>query len=159
MAREDYRFTRREIREALGWSDFQVKTHLWKLTELEYVVVHQGGRGRTLVYELLWHGEGADGGRFLLKLLDVDTLQKHAYDRNLEGSRGHLEGRKRDLEGSRSPQSAPKEGSSRVGKSAGTPSEQDTSAAGPTKGPESTSGRKTSAALSYPETLAARSPR
>jgi hypothetical protein len=32
MERPDFLFSRRQVREALGWSDFQVKTHLARLT-------------------------------------------------------------------------------------------------------------------------------
>jgi hypothetical protein len=45
-------FTRRQIREACGWSDFQVKTHLGELVELEYLYVAEGRKGKEYVYEL-----------------------------------------------------------------------------------------------------------
>ena len=48
----DYRFSRRDVRQFTGWSDSQVKRHLHKLEELEYLIVHHGGRGQSLVYEL-----------------------------------------------------------------------------------------------------------
>jgi DNA primase len=37
ITRSDYRFSRRDVREHAGWSDFQVKMHMHKLEELEYV--------------------------------------------------------------------------------------------------------------------------
>ena len=42
--REHVRFTRREVREHTGWGHTQVKVHMQRLEELEYVLVH---RGRT----------------------------------------------------------------------------------------------------------------
>jgi len=45
-------FTRRAIREACGWSDFQVKTHLGELVELEYLWAVTGRKGKEYVYEL-----------------------------------------------------------------------------------------------------------
>jgi DNA primase len=48
MAQADYRFSRRDVREASGWTDFQVKTHMHKLEAMEYVLVHRGGRGQSL---------------------------------------------------------------------------------------------------------------
>jgi hypothetical protein len=48
----EFRFTRREVREACGWSDFQVKTHLGELVELEYLGVVAGRKGQEYVYEL-----------------------------------------------------------------------------------------------------------
>jgi DNA primase len=52
MERTDYRFSRRDVRRHTGWSDAQLKRHLHKLEELEYLVVHRGGRGQSFVYEL-----------------------------------------------------------------------------------------------------------
>ncbi len=47
-----YRFTRRDIREFSGWSDFQVKTHIQELTDLEYLYSVTGKKGKEYVYEL-----------------------------------------------------------------------------------------------------------
>ena len=66
----EFRFTRRDVRQSLGWTDFQVHTHLNRLTELEYVLVHRGKRGRSYVYELLYGGEGSGGRHFLMGLAD-----------------------------------------------------------------------------------------
>ena len=35
------------------------------LVELEYLLVHRGGRGQSFVYELVCDGEGEDGAPFL----------------------------------------------------------------------------------------------
>ncbi|XZE20557.1 hypothetical protein SH449x_000432 [Pirellulaceae bacterium SH449] len=48
----EVRFTRREFREAGGWSDNQLRVHLDRLIGLEHVVVHRGRQGSTYVYEL-----------------------------------------------------------------------------------------------------------
>lgn len=98
ITRADYRFSRREVREHAGWSDFQVKMHMHKLEELEYVLVHRGGRGQSFVYELLYDGAGRDGKPFLMGLVDVQTL-RHTYD-------GKKEHRKPQLEHPSSPQVA-----------------------------------------------------
>jgi len=68
------RFTQREFREAFGWSDFQIRKHLARLVELEYVVVHRTGYGNQREYELLYDGQGRDGERFLLGLVDTGKL-------------------------------------------------------------------------------------
>jgi hypothetical protein len=49
---KEYRFTRREVREAAGWSDFAVKTHLGELEDLEYLFTVAGRKGKEYVYEL-----------------------------------------------------------------------------------------------------------
>jgi hypothetical protein len=53
LDRADYRFSRRDVREYTNWGPTQVHVHLKRLEELEYLVVHRGDRGRSLVYELL----------------------------------------------------------------------------------------------------------
>jgi hypothetical protein len=79
IMRTDTRFSRRDIREYTGWSDFQVKMHMHKLEALEYVLVHRGGRGQSFVYELLYDGAGRDGAPFLMGLIDGQALRR-AYD-------------------------------------------------------------------------------
>lgn len=47
------RFNRRDIREAIGWSDSQIKAHIKQLEDLEYLHVGRGERGKTFRYELV----------------------------------------------------------------------------------------------------------
>ncbi len=54
--REDFRFSRRDVRDATQWGHTQLKIHLHRLEELEYLIVHRGGRGQSFVYELNWSG-------------------------------------------------------------------------------------------------------
>jgi hypothetical protein len=97
IGREDYRFTQRDARTFSGWTDVQVKRHLAKLVDLEYVLVHRGGRGQSFVYELLYDGQGADGSRFMLGLIETSKLYDADRDRQNE-SRDHEKG-DRDLSG------------------------------------------------------------
>jgi hypothetical protein len=61
--REDFRFSRRDVREYTAWGNTQLKIHLHRLEELEYLIVHKGGRGQSFVYELNWSGsEGEKSG-------------------------------------------------------------------------------------------------
>jgi hypothetical protein len=105
ITRTDYRFSRRDVREHAGWSDFQVKMHMHKLEELEYVLVHRGGRGQSFVYELLYDGAGQNGQPFLMGLLDVDTL-RCVYDGKKEHRKSDLEHREANVEHPSSPQRA-----------------------------------------------------
>ena len=111
VAVEDLRFTRREVREATGWSDLQVKKHMQRLTDLEYLLVHRGGRGESLVYELIYQGEGADGEPFLLGLSDLNAL---GYD-------GEKEPLNANPEPSKSPQRAAKAPPSGIGENGAKP--------------------------------------
>lgn len=81
--RADYRFSRREVREYTRWGDTQLKLHLGRLTELEYLLVHRGGRGQSFEYELLYDGE-RDTARHLSGLIDVEAL-RCAYDARRSG--------------------------------------------------------------------------
>lgn len=71
------RFSRREIRSFTDWGNTQLKIHCQRLEEMEYLIIHKGGRGTPLVYELAWQGEGDDGENFLLGL---NGLQNLGYD-------------------------------------------------------------------------------
>jgi len=85
MERSDYRFSRRDVREATGWGDTQLKTHLHRLEELEYLLIHRGGRGQSIVYELVFT-RPQDGGKPVLGgLIDVEKLSKNGYDGNKSG--------------------------------------------------------------------------
>jgi hypothetical protein len=98
MDRAEFRFTRRDVRAQAGWSDFQVRVHLGRLVELEYVLVHRGGRGQSFVYELLYDGGGEDGRPHLIGLTDPATLTEN-YDANIEGPEAGIEGPTRGQRG------------------------------------------------------------
>jgi len=70
------RFTRRDIREFSGWSDFQVKTHIGELEDLEYLYSVTGKKGKEYVYELAAPEGGEDGKPFLAGLTATETLVK-----------------------------------------------------------------------------------
>jgi hypothetical protein len=73
IGQKDYRFSRREFRESIGWSDFQVRMHLSKLVAMEYVLVHHGKQGRSYLYELIYAGQGRDGRPFVLGLAELEA--------------------------------------------------------------------------------------
>ena len=75
-----YRFSRKDVRHRSGWTDFQVKKHMQRLEEMEYVLVHSGGRGKSIVYELLYQGEGNNGQPFLMGLINPKKLKSNRYD-------------------------------------------------------------------------------
>ena len=97
IERTEYRFSRREVRAATGWGDTQLRLHLGRLEELEYLLAHRGGRGQSFVYELVFAVEG-DGSRPVMpglidiERLRVETLGGHRYDGNLAGVKGGFAG-------------------------------------------------------------------
>jgi DNA primase catalytic core len=75
VKRCDFRFSRRAARQATGLSDTQLRLHLARLVELEYLLVHRGMRGQSFEYELLYDGAGADERAFVPGLIDVEALK------------------------------------------------------------------------------------
>lgn len=75
LAQSDFAFTRRQAREAVGWGDSQLKVHLDRLVDLEFLLAHRGKQGQTYRYELLYQGEDAEGRIRLLGLIDGASLQ------------------------------------------------------------------------------------
>jgi len=96
VKRGELRFTRRQIRAATGWGDTQLKVHLSRLAELEYVLIHRVKAGQGYEYELLWDGEGEAGDRFVMGLSAPDA---HAYDGKRSGAAGRRSAPGRGLAG------------------------------------------------------------
>ena len=84
-------FTRRELHGACGWSFTQLRIHLERLIEQEYVAVHSGRMGSQFVYELLIDLDAPEHTAHV-PLLDVATLKTHAYKVNLAGLEANLAG-------------------------------------------------------------------
>ena len=84
-----WRFTRRQVREALHWGDTQLKVHLARLVEMEYVALHR--RGLTNEYELVYDARpDSDARAHFSGLLDVRALSvraeaMHSYDSDRSG--------------------------------------------------------------------------
>jgi len=82
MDQTDYRFSRRDVRQYTGWGNTQLKIHLGRLEEMEYLLVHHGGRGQSFVYELAFERSAGDDKPVLPGLIDVEKLR---YDGNRSG--------------------------------------------------------------------------
>jgi hypothetical protein len=93
-------FSQRQARTYTGWSAPQVKRHLNRLAELEYVLPHRGRYGQCFLYELAYNGEGRDGSKFLTGLLDVDELRGSLlpldYDADRDGQNARRDGQNGD---------------------------------------------------------------
>jgi DNA primase len=84
-------FTRREVREACGWSLTQVSVHLERLVALEYLGVRCGRLGTQFVYELLVTDEATTAGD--VALIDAAGLPEcTSSEPDLTGREGHLPG-------------------------------------------------------------------
>jgi len=115
IEREDLRFTRRWVREAVGWGDTQLKVHLGRLVELEHVLVHPAGHAQRHVYELVYRGEGEDGRPVLPGLIDVERL---ATTPNRSGSESNRSAPEADRSAPGRPPVGPRSGGGRGEESA-----------------------------------------
>lgn len=91
ITRAVHRFSRREVREYTGLADTQLRVHLDRLVQLEYLLVHRGMRGQSFVYELLFDGPAQSESPHLSGLIDTATMaSSRGSDSHLAGStRGH----------------------------------------------------------------------
>jgi len=97
LKQSDYRFSRKSLRENLGWTYDQVRVHLDRLIKMEHVLVHRGGRGQSFDYELLYDGKGQQGEPFLNGLIDVKkikaikkTSKNNTVTKSLGGEKGEF---------------------------------------------------------------------
>jgi hypothetical protein len=92
-------FSRRELREASGWSLTQVRVHLERLVELEYLAIRHGRLGSQFVYEYLLDLDTPETVAHI-RLIDVEELRrKCGYKTNLTGFRPGVAGRNGHLTG------------------------------------------------------------
>jgi hypothetical protein len=92
----DFLFSRRQVRDYTGWGNTQLRIHLDRLVELEYLLPHRGCRGQTFVYELLFDGDIDTGKPQLIGLIDPQSFN---YDEKLAGPADELAGAKRPQNG------------------------------------------------------------
>ena len=69
-------FTRRQIRESINWTDWQIRAHISQLEDLEYLHVRFGARGKEYAYALNYKGQGEDNTRFYLNLTPTEEIKK-----------------------------------------------------------------------------------
>ncbi|MEJ2416554.1 MAG: CHC2 zinc finger domain-containing protein [Exilibacterium sp.] len=82
LEQKDFRFSRRDVREFTGWGNTQLKVHLGRLEDMEYLLTHRGSRGQSYLYELLYDGEGQEDKARLMGLIDTEKL---TYDKKKSG--------------------------------------------------------------------------
>jgi post-segregation antitoxin (ccd killing protein) len=79
------RFSRKLIRETTGWGNTQLKVHCRRLEDMEYLLVHRGGRGQSFEYELLYPMQIEQPNKQVMGLIDVEHLKKQGYDAKKSG--------------------------------------------------------------------------
>jgi hypothetical protein len=99
ITRSAVRFTRRELREAILWNDTQLRLHLDRLDDLEYVIARREGPGGKYVYELAFDGGGTDGRPYLSGLIDVEALRNACTTEKSRGKSDEVAGERDELAG------------------------------------------------------------
>jgi DNA primase catalytic core len=95
---------RRDLRSFTGWGDTQLKIHLGRLVELEYILTQRDpAHLQGLTYELLFDGEVTAERPHLSGLIDVEALRNPAYDPNRSGENANRSGLETDRSGSGRP--------------------------------------------------------
>jgi hypothetical protein len=102
VERTDFHFSRRDVRTATGWHETQLRVHLDRLQEMEYLLAHRGGRGQSFVYELVYE-PSADAAKPQLPGLI------HIYDTNFAGPEDGFAARSRRQSGAFAATSRPHE--------------------------------------------------
>jgi hypothetical protein len=87
--RDEVRFTRRELREACGWGDTQLRLHLERLAELELLGSERSGPGGQLRYTLRHETDEGTNRTRLCGLVDPAQLDEPAA--TTAKSRGEVE--------------------------------------------------------------------
>jgi len=124
IRRADYRFARRTLREAIAWGDTQLRLHLERLVELEYLVARRDGAGGKFTYELAY--ELADAGEDkpraqVAGLIDVAALEAAMATAKAVPTAPKSRGAEPEVAGRLRGASGPVAGMSRVGASAAKP--------------------------------------
>jgi DNA primase catalytic core len=92
IARNDVRFTRRELRARCGMSNAAIRVHLERLVEMEYVRPAAGRNGLRFEYELLFDGDVSSSTPQMIGLIDVEALHARTVD-----TTATLQGQEADL--------------------------------------------------------------
>lgn len=107
IEQREHHFTRRMVRESLGWSQTALKKHLDRLIEMEFVIPHRG-TGRRVEYELLYDGRGREGQPTMCGLIDAGSLPGLAKSTTTTASSSPLEDQSSPLVTASSPPDHPK---------------------------------------------------
>ena len=89
IEQRDFRFSRKQLRDVTGWGNTQLKVHLARLEDMEFLALHNVPRSKAIAYELLFDGSTDNDTPHLMGLLDVGCLQKnnetYSYDKQKSG--------------------------------------------------------------------------
>ena len=99
IERSDVRFTRRAVRGALGLSDTQLRVHLDRLVQLDYVAMHGGKPGQRFAYSLLFDGDAEADGPQVMGLSEAGVSVSDAMQQTSRGKTATSRGQTPSLAG------------------------------------------------------------
>jgi len=82
IAADKVEFHRRELRQALRWSETQLRRYLRALVEMEYLAPVAGRHGQLYSYRLIFDGK-EDEGRHLPGLKSVEQIRVEAIEKGI----------------------------------------------------------------------------
>jgi hypothetical protein len=95
-------FSRRELRDLCGWSLTQIRVHLERLVELEYLATRHARLNNQFVYETLFDVDAPEAIAHV-GLIDVESLRTatthHDYNGKMAGLNSRLAGQNGHLAG------------------------------------------------------------
>ncbi|MBL4828260.1 MAG: toprim domain-containing protein [Spongiibacteraceae bacterium] len=96
LDQRDYLFSRKTVREQTGWGNTQLKLHLHRLVEMEYLLIHR--KGQQFYYELMINNNN-EGKALMMNLISPKRLH---YDEKRSGLNDQQSGCGRPLVGGQS---------------------------------------------------------
>jgi DNA primase len=114
IERRAVRFTRRDARAILGMSDTQLRVHLERLVQLEYLMLHGGRQGQRMEYDLLFDGDADSEAPQLMGLMSAETSRGESA--TSRGKNATSRGQTPNFAGGSRADRGPKTGRSRGGK-------------------------------------------
>jgi DNA primase len=102
--RRELRLGRADVRAVAGVSETQLRLHLERLVEMDYLLVHRGQRGQSFVYELLFDGAVDDTTPQLVGLVDAEALRDTGTFPSSRGESTSSRGAEGEFAGSSRPQ-------------------------------------------------------
>ena len=102
--RRELRLGRADVRAVAGVSETQLRLHLERLVEMDYLLVHRGQRGQSFVYELLFDGAVDDAAPQLVGLIDAEALRDPGTFQSSRGETTSSRGAEGEFAGSSRPQ-------------------------------------------------------
>jgi DNA primase catalytic core len=102
--RRELRLGRADVRAVAGVSETQLRLHLERLVDMDYLLVHRGQRGQSFVYELLFDGAVDDTASQLVGLVDAEALRDPGTFQSSRGESPSSRGVEGEFAGSSRPQ-------------------------------------------------------